>query len=244
MNAFGHTAGGRIKFRRVVNSRMTVSKTTAGAFAWRPLSWGLLSSDTRPGHEKTTQIVAATDGRIRLVSTEWGSGSALRVRVLKVVGTGYPSRLVAFDEFSLFWVAADRSLRRATWNGSRFTNPTTLPVTITGARAMTAYRSDRGTHVYYTDTKGRFHVVTDNGAQSKDIVLRSSGYSTVTGLRAGVCMSPNYALVRPYVGILAVNRASGVGRFVRALRPGTSDGGALTATTRVSPSDWTWRRLG
>lgn len=197
-----------------------------------------------PGYESTGQLVASTDGRIRLVETEWRTGSSLRVRVVKVVGSGYPSRLVAFDDVSLYWVGADRLLHRATWNGKRLVNPTTLPITIVGARAMTAHWTERGMQVYYTDTKGRFHAVTDKGAQSKDVVLRSSGYGTVTGLRADVCMSPNYVWVRPYVGILAVNRVTGVGRFVRHLRPGASDGGSLTSTTRVSPSGWTWRRLG
>lgn len=246
MDAFGHTASGRIKFRRVVNSKVTVAKATAGTFAWRPMAWGLVSSNSWPGYESTEQIVASTDGRIRLVSTEWRSGSSnLRVRVLKVVGSGYPSRLVAFDEFSLFWVAADHSLNRATWNGRRLTNPTKLPVTITGARAMTAKGSDRGMHVYYTDTRGRFHVVTDKGAATTDIVLRqSSGFATTTGLRAGHCHSTNYAGIRSYLGILAVNRETGGGRFMRALRPDSADGGSLTSSTRVSPAGWTWRRLG
>ncbi|WP_193614146.1 hypothetical protein [Nocardioides lijunqiniae] len=244
MDAFGHTTSGRIKFRRVVNARVEVSKTSPGTVTWRPISWALVSSNGSPGTETTRQLVAATDGKVRLVETEWHSGSALDVRVLKVVGRGYPSRLVSVTDRHLFWVAADGSLHRKTWNGSRFGRPMTLPVSLRTATAMTGFEADFGRRIYYTDKAGALHVVADHGHGSTDTVLRSSGYGKVTGLRAGYCMSPNYARQRSYLGLWSVNRASGVARFQRALRPAADEAGPVTKAVRVRPSGWTWRRLG
>ena len=244
LDAFGHTATGRIKFRRVVNAQVKVSKTTSGPVGWRPISWGLISADTRPGREVTRQIVPSTDGKVRLVEAEWRTGSSLRVRVIRVVGRGYPSRLVTFNDRFLYWVAADRSLHRATWTGTRFIRPTTLPVSISGATAMTAHSTDRGSRIYYTDRAGALHVVADEGARSTDTVIRSSGYRTVTGLRSGSCMVPDYSWISSDVGLLSVDRATGVGRFQRVLRPSSTTGGSVTRAVRVPPSDWTWRRLG
>jgi hypothetical protein len=244
LDAFGQTADGRIEFRRVVNSRVEVAKTTRARVSWRPIAWGLVSSSSWPGHETTHQIVASTDGRVRLVETEWARGRDLSVRVLEVLGRGYPSRLVTFDDRSLYWVGADKMLHRVKWNGRRLVRPRTLPLSIRGATTMTSHMTDRGMRVYYTDRKGALHSVAVQGADSTDIVIRSSGYGTVTGLRAGVCMSPDYTRVRSYVGLLSVDRASGVGRFQRILRPAAHDGSTVTNPVRVPPSDWTWRRLG
>jgi hypothetical protein len=244
LDAFGQTADGRIQFRRVVNSRVEVAKTTRARVSWRPITWGLVSANSSPGHETTHQIVASTDGQIRLVETEWSRGRDLSVRVLKVLGTGFPSRLVAFDGRRLYWVGADKLLHRAAWNEKRLVRPKTLPLSIRGATTMASYTTDEGVRVYYTDRSGALHSVADHGVHSTDTVIRRSGYGTVTGLRTGVCMSPNYARVRSYVGLLSVDRASGVGRFQRILRPATAGGGTVTKAVRVSPSDWTWKRLG
>jgi hypothetical protein len=244
MDAFGHTASGRIKFRRVVNARVEVSKTSRGTVKWRPISWALVSASGRPGTETTRQLVSATDGKVRLVETEWHSGSALDVRVIKVVGRGYPSRLVNLTDRHLFWVAADGSLHRKTWNGARFVRPMTLPVSLSTATAMTAFQADFGRLIHYTDTAGALHVVADHGLGSTDTVLRSSGYGKVTGLRVGLCLSANYVEQRSYLGLWSVNRASGVARFQRALRPREDEPGPVTKAVRVRPSDWTWRRLG
>lgn len=248
MDAFGHTASGRIKFLRVENTRVRVSKSTSRTFAWRPVSWGLVSMNRWPGHETTTQLVPSTDGRIRLVETQWETGSALRVRVLKVVGSGYPGRLVAFDDRSLYWAAADRSLHRATWNGRRFVSHVVLPVRLVGATALTAISTDYGMRLYYTDADGAFHLVVDRGGSSTDTVLRTSGYRGTTGLRAGWCRSRDHSTVRPSIGILSAARATGVARFQRATRAWSVDGGAttggLTDAVRVPPGDWTWRHLG
>ncbi|MEV5000726.1 hypothetical protein [Nocardioides sp. LML1-1-1.1] len=244
IDAFGHTAGGRITLRRVVNTRVTVSKRTAQSFRWRPIAWGLVSAETWPGHETTRQLVAATDGRIRLVETRWDTGSALRVRVLRVVGSGYPARLVAFDDHSLYWVAADRSLHRATWTGSRLVRPTRLPVTLGGATALGARTTDYGMRVYWTDMTGALHLVADAGAASTDRVLKSSGFRGFTGLRTGVCMSPDQARVRPYDGLLSVDRTRGIARFQRVLRPASPAVSSVTAPARVGRADWTWPHLG
>lgn len=244
MDAFGHTATGRITFRRVVNTRVTISKRTARAFAWRPIAWGLVSYEGLPGQETTRQLVAATDGRIRLVETRWTTGSALRVRVLRVVGSGFPSRLVAFDDRSLYWVATDRSLHRATWTGSRLVGSTRLPVTLTGATALGAATTDRGMRVYWTDAAGRLHLVADGGAASTGRVLRASGFRGVTGLRTGTCMSPDRVRVRPYEGLLSVNRSTGVARFQRVLRPAVPSVSSVTAPARAGRADWTWPHLG
>lgn len=244
MDAFGHTAGGRITFRRVVNTRVAVSKTTGRAFAWRPIAWGLVSFQGWPGRETTRQLVAATDGRIRLVETRWETGGPLRVRVLKVVGSGYPGRLVAFDDRSLYWVGPDRALRRATWTGSRLVRATRLPVTITGATALSATSTDRGMRVLWTDTAGALHLVADAGVASTDRVVEASGFRGVSGLRTGVCMSPDQVWVRPYVGLLSVDRVRGVARFQRVLRPLVPGAATVTAPARVARADWTWRHLG
>lgn len=244
MDAFGHTASGRITYRRAVNTRVEVDKRTTRTFPWRPVGWGLVSFEGWPGQETTRQLVAATDGWIRLVETRWSTGSALRVRVLKVVGTGFPSRLVTFDDRSLYWVASDGSLRRATWTGSRLVRSTRLPVTLTGATALSAATTDRGMRVYWTDTAGRLHLVADAGAASTDRVLKASGFRGVTGLRTGTCMSPDQVWVRPYIGLLSVDRTRGVARFQRVLRPMVPSLSSVTAPARVGRADWTWRRLG
>lgn len=245
MEAFGHTQDGRITFRRVVNDRVEVSKTTAGPVGWRPISWTLVSYNGWPGHEETEQLVAATDGKIRLVATEWNEGGSLSVRVLKVVGRGYPSRLITFDNGNVFWVGADRALRRARFTGSKLVRRTVLPVTISGATAMTARGEEFGeSRIYYTDRAGALHVVTNDGAKATDVVLKASGYRGVTGLRAGGCSSANGARHRPYLGLLLVKRTTGEGRFQRILRPTAANGGRVTKSVRVGRSDWTWRRLG
>jgi len=244
LDAFGQTADGRIEFRRVVNSRVEIAKATRARVSWRPIAWGLVSSSSRPGQETTHQIVASTDGRVRLVETEWHRGRDLSVRVLAVLGRGFPSRLVTFDDRSLYWVGADQLLHRMRWNERRLVRPRTLPLPIRGATTMTSHMTDRGMRVYYTDRSGALHSVAVQGADSTDTVIRTSGYGTVTGLRAGFCMSPDYTRVRSYVGLLSVDRASGVGRFQRILRPVAPGGSTVTDAVRVPPSDWTWRRLG
>jgi hypothetical protein len=244
MDAFGHDASGRIKFRRVVNARVEVSKTSRGTVKWRPISWALVSLNRWPGTETTNQLVVATDGKVRLVETAWHSGSALDVRVSKVVGRGYPSRRVSLTGGHIYWVAADGSLHRKTWNGARFVRPMTLPVSPKAVTAMTAVETDFGRRVYYTDKTGALHVVADDGPESTDTVLRSSGYGKVTGLRVGPCMSPNYARQRSDMGLLSVKRARGVARFQRILRAGRAVPGPVTKAVRVRPSGWTWRHLG
>lgn len=252
MDVFGHTAAGRIKFRRVVNTGVTVAKTSRVAFSWRPVSWSMLGNEQWPGHEISFQMVPGTDGRVRVVRTEWMAGSAnLRVRVVKVLGTGYPTRLITSADNRLYWVDADGWLRRASFTdrGSlHLYGETTLPVRITGATAMTAIGSDRGMRVYWTDRAGALHVGVDRGDASTTAVLRTSGFSGTTGLEAGHCHQPNYARMRPYAALFSANRTTGVARFRRLLRYGTLDGGAsdgeVTAPQRVSPADWNWFRLG
>ncbi|WP_187366793.1 hypothetical protein [Nocardioides dongxiaopingii] len=244
MDAFGHTTSGRIMFRRVVNARVTVSRSTRERLDWRPISWALMSSASEPGHETTRQVVAATDGKVRVVETAWDGRDRLDVRVIKVIGHGYPSRLVTFDTRRLYWVAPDGSLQRATWTGRELANRTTVPVSIDGATAMTSFLTDRGPRIYYTDGSGDLHVVADEGPRSTDTVLGSAGHDVTTGLRAGTCTSPDLTEVRPYVGLLSVDRRTGVGHFQRALRPESLDDSDVTTPVRVTPSDWTWRRLG
>lgn len=247
IETFGQKANGKIQFRRVVNRRVTLTRTTTRAFKWRPTSWGLVSSSGWPGKKTTRQLVAATDGKVRLVDTEWTTtGRSMQVRVVKVVGRGFP-RLTTFDNQSFYWVGADHQLhqRAFSWDRLKFVGKQrTLPVSINGATAMTSHTTDFGSRVYYTDKSGALHAVLVDGARSTDIVLRSSGFATTTGLRSGFCMSPNYVHVRPYVGLLSVDRTTGIGRFQRVIRPGAVTGGTLTKSVRVRPSGWTWRRLG
>lgn len=244
LDAFGQTADGRIQFRRVVNTRIEVSRSTRSPVGWRPISWGLVSASSAPSWETTRQIVASTDGRVRLVETRWSAGSSLSVRVLKVLAEGLPSRLVSFDDRFLYWVAADRSLQRMRWNEKRFLRPVTVPLSIRGATAMTAHMTDRGMRIYYTTRAGALHVVAVKGAGSTDTVLRAKGYGAVTGAKAGVCMSRDYTEVRPYVGLMFAERSTGVARFQRALHPAAADAGTVTKPLRIARSDWTWRRLG
>lgn len=245
IDAFGHTKDGRIKYRSVTNSRVVVSKTTGNKFAWRPVAWGLVSLSRWPGYETTKQIVTATDGKARLVETEWSTGGNLQVRVIKVLGKGYPKRLVTVGDRYLYWVAKDRTLHRITWNGKRLVHATTLPVSIAnGARAMTAIDTDRGMRIYYTDSSGALHVVDDEGSASRDTVIRASGFVKVTGLRVGSCHVANYSSMSSDLGLLTVNRKAGTAQFRRIVRPTVPKKTTVTKPIKVRPSDWTWRRLG
>lgn len=245
MDAFGQAAGKKVVFRRVVNTRVEVARATREPVNWRPISWGLVSAYGGRDFETTRQLVASTDGKVRLVETAWDSKDAnLDLRVVKVVGRGYPHRLVTVDAHFIHWVAEDGVLHRARWTGKRFARPTRVPVSLGGATAIASYMTDYGMRIYYTDRHGALHVVAVNGRNSTDTVLRPSGYRGTTGLKAGNCMSPNYANVRPFHGLLTVNRGTGLVRFQRALRSEGADGGQLTKSSRVRPSGWTWPRLG
>lgn len=244
IDAYGQTRDGKVRLRHVTGTRVTVAKSTSRPVSWRPVAWGMVMLNEWPGHQETRQVVAATDGRIRLVRTEWNARGSLRLRVLDVLGSGYPSRLVAFADRSLYWVATDGLLHRATWNGRRLVRSTTLPVPITGARTLTAATTERGSRVYYTDRAGALHVVQDEGRESTDTVLRASGYAAVTALRAGTCIDDAYTGAKPPVPLLVVDRATGVARVQRVLQPQSREGGTLAAPVRVRPGGWTWPRLG
>ncbi|WP_418063089.1 hypothetical protein [Pimelobacter simplex] len=245
IDAYGHTRDGRIHFRKITGNRVTVAKATARPVSWRPVAWGLVMLNSWPGHEETHQVVAATDGKVRLVRTEWNTRGSLRTTVLKVLGSGYPSRLIAFNDRSLYWVAADGLLHRATWNGRRLVRPRALPVPVRQATTLTAATTERGgSRVYYTDRTGALHLVRDEGAQSTDTVLRTSGYAAVTALRSGTCIDDRYTGA-PVPGVLlVVDRATGIARVQRVLRPDDASGGSLATPVRVRPGGWTWRRLG
>ncbi len=207
-DVFGHTTKGTIKFRRVVNGRVTVAKSTTGTVSWRPVSWGLVMFERWPGHETTWQVVASTDGKVRLVETVWDTGSSLRVRVLKVLGTGLPSRLITFDDSELYWIGANHSLNRAkyNWSKERLSHPVRLPVTISGASAISSRLTDHGMRLYYTTRKGALHAVAVDGARSTDTVLRAAGYRSVTGLRTGDCSPRHRERMRPAVSLLSADR--------------------------------------
>ncbi|WP_377322904.1 hypothetical protein ACFJIY_25705 [Pimelobacter simplex] len=245
IDAYGHTRDGRIHLRKIAGNRVTVAKATARPVSWGPVAWGLVMLNSWPGHEETHQVVAATDGKVRLVRTEWNTRGSLRTTVLKVLGSGYPSRLIAFNDRSLYWVATDGLLHRATWNGRRLVRPRALPVPIRQATTLTAATTERGgSRVYYTDRAGALHLVRDEGAQSTDTVLRTSGYAAVTALRSGTCIDDRYTGA-PVPGVLlVVDRTTGVARVQRVLRPDDAGGGTLAAPVRVRPGGWTWRRLG
>ncbi|HVK30069.1 MAG TPA: hypothetical protein VM575_17150, partial [Nocardioides sp.] len=233
------------------NTGVTVAKTSRVTFPWRPVSWGIIGNEVWPGHEISYHVVPGTDGRVRVVRAEWAAGSAnLRLRVLKVMGSGYPTRLITFADRWLYWVGADGWLRRATFTdrGFRLSGRVTLPVRITGATAITGIGSERGVRLYYTDRAGALRVVVDKDADSTTAALRTSGFGGTTGLEAGHCYQPNYARMRPYASLFSVNRTTGVARFRRLFRYQTIDGGAsdgeVTAPQRVSPADWNWFRVG
>lgn len=241
---FGQTAAGRIVHRRTVNGRVELTRTTRERFDWHPISWALVRLSGGPDHETARHLVASTDGVVRRVETHWDARGGLDVRVLGIAGRGYPGRLAAVGAGSIYWVGEDHALHRKAWNGRRFANETVLPVTVVGARTLTAYMTDYGMRLFYTDRDGALHLVADEGARSTDTVLRTTGYADVTGLRAGACMSPNYANVRPFVTLLSVDRATGVARWQRVLGVSTGDAPSLTERRRVGRPDWTWRRLG
>lgn len=249
-DVLGHN-GPRIHFRRVVNTRTTVAKSSRPAFSWRPVSWGLIGGEQRAGSETMYYVVPGTDGRVRVVRTAWGPGSArLGLRVVKNMGGGYPTRLITFADTYLYWVGAGGVLHRASFNNRTFQLGTAraLPFTITGATAITAITTTRGPRVYYTDRAGALHVIIDKVGLEADTVLRSSGFAGTTGLEAGACYSPNYVYMRPYAGLLSFNRVIGVGHFQRLTRPGsldaTLDGVGVTAPKRLPTTDWHWYHLG
>ncbi|XBB69088.1 hypothetical protein ABFU82_07190 [Nocardioides sp. WV_118_6] len=244
IDAYGQARDGKVTLRHVTGNRVTVAKSTSRPVSWRPVAWGLVMLNQWPGHEETHQVVAATDGKVRLVRTEWNARGSLKLRVLKVLGSGYPSRLIAFDDRSLYWVGTDGFLHRATWNGHRLVRPTILPVPISQATTLTAAMTERGTRVYYTDRAGALHVVQDEGPESTDTVLRASGYAAVTALRSGTCIDDRYTGATAPVPLLVVDRSTGVARVQRVLRPDARTGGTLAAPTRVRPGGWTWPRLG
>lgn len=102
----------------------------------------------------------------------------------------------------------------------------------------------RDLRLFYTDTAGALHLVADEGDRSTDTVIRSSGFAKVTGLRGASCSSPDYSEVRTDIGLVTVNRTSGIARFQRVLRPLSPERSSVTKATRLRGSDWTWRRLG
>jgi len=241
MEAFDRSAKGRIRYRTVVNHRVRLATATRAPVHWRPIAWGLVSSNSWPGHETTRRVVVSTDGKVRLVQTRWDRGRPLRVQVTRLLGRIYPGRLVAVADRYLYWVARGGVLRRAIWTRSGLIRKVTLPVTIRRATAITAVETAHGKRLYYTTKAGALHVVRDNGGRSADVVLRSSGYAGVIGLRADLCLSASYGGYNPPVGLLSVR--NGVARYQRVLRPAAGDGGSLTKATRVR-STWSWRRLG
>lgn len=244
IDAFGQTRDGRIHLRHVTGNRVTVAKSTRRAVSWRPVAWGLVMLNQWPGHEETHQVVAATDGKVRLVRTVWNTRGNLEVRVLRVLGSGFPSRLVAFTDTTLYWVATDGTLHRASWNGRRLGRAEVLPVTLSGAQTLTAATTTRGNRIYYTDGAGALHVIRDADDRSTDAVLRASGYAAVTALRAGICIDDSYTTSTAPVPLLVVDRTRGVARVQRVVRPHVATGGTLAAPVRVRPGGWTWPRLG
>ena len=245
VDTFAQSSTGRITFRRLVNNRVAVSRTSTAAVGWHPLSWGLLSVSSRPGHETTRQLVPSSDGRVRLVETAWQGGSGLRVTVLRVVASDLPHRMVAAaGSAGVVWLDADGVLHRRAWNGTGLGRTRVLPITIKRATAITEYESPQG-HVraYVATRTGALHVVTFDGTPA-DLVLAARGFSTVTGLKAGPCLSPDYVWTRAYSALLRVDRNTGVARFARHLRPGLANGGELTKPVRVDRADWTWRWFG
>lgn len=241
IDTFGRTVKGRIKYRRTVNAHVTVSRTSSSTFRWKPLSWGLVSSNRFPDHEIDQWLVPSSDGKVRLVRTTWRNGSsALAVKVLRTPGTGFQHKLIATDGRQVYWITDDGVMHLRTWTTHHWTAPATLPITIAHATAITAGVSEFGVAAYVTDASGALHAV----SEGHDDVLADHGYATVTGLKAGDCLSPNYVYVRNYRGLLTVDRRSGTARFARHLHPGSSTGGTITPSVAVSPGGWTWATLG
>lgn len=241
VDALGRTVHGKIRFRRTVNAKVTVSRTSSRTFSWKPLSWGLVSSNTYPGHETVEWLVPSSDGRVRLVRTTWSAGSrALGVTVERTLGSGHPRALVASEDRQLFWIAADGVLHHQAWNGRRWGPAEAFPVAVPGATAITAIETGRGLAVYVTDRAGALHLF-NRGEQH---VLAEHGFAAVTGIKAGTCMSPDQVWVRDYTGLVTVNRRTGAARFRRHLHPDSTNGGSLTSSEAVQPGGWTWAWFG
>jgi hypothetical protein len=240
VDVFGETAAGRIRFRRVVNTHVQLTKTTGRTFAWKPLSWGLMSSIQSPGHEKNTYLVAATDGRMRYVRASWGKGRSLSVKVLRTLGSGFPRSLVAVNGRVVYWLSTDGVLHTRAWTGRKFSTAHTHPVTIPDAVSIALTDSSNGVVAYVIDRAGALHAIKGD----HDHVLARTGFTSVTGLRAGECMSPNYVYTRSYLGLMTFERSTGRAQIRRHLMPDSFSGGTLTSAVRVPPSDWTWKYLG
>lgn len=248
VNAFGRKPNGHLAFRRAVDTRTTLVRTTASKVSWTPLAWGILRLQSwADDQERGTYIVPATDGRLRVVETFWrgrGNGITMSIIVKKSLRWSVKSRLVAATGNRLYYVASDGSLQRRSWNGRRISDPVPLKVKIPGAKTITVIDSFRGYVVYLTDRKGQLHLV-DGSAPlaTRHVVLRATGYAKVTGLKAGYCMSPNYANMRDAVGLLQTDRATGRARAQRHWFPGT-DKQRLGTPRHVDTTGWNWRYLG
>ncbi|MFL6062725.1 MAG: hypothetical protein ACJ72E_15965 [Marmoricola sp.] len=241
VDTLGRTVHGRIEFRRTVNAQVTVSRTSTRTFAWKPLSWGLVSSNTYPGHESVEWTVPSSDGKVRLVRTSWSAGNgALGVTVERTIGSGFPHTLVASEGRQLFWIAADGDVHHQAWNGRHWSAAGTFAVSLPGARAITASDTPDGIGVYVTDGAGALHVLN----RGQHHVLAQHGFSAVTGMKAGVCMSPDYAYERDSMGLITVNRRTGAARFSRHLHPDSAAGGSITGSVAVRQGGWTWAWLG
>lgn len=249
LDVFARRSTGQLTLRHLRNTRVTVSKTTTRPVSWRPVSSIRLSSNETPTREVSTWAVAATDGVIREVRTEWTTASSrLDLRVVRVLGRGFPSRLTALVDLSVYWITDDGRLRRADLNGrrTRFGAPVTLPVRPSRPSVMGGAASSRGNRVYYADRSGALHVVADNPGAATITRLtgaRSRGFSAI---KATTCSAVDYSYEPRFGALYTFDAGRGVAGMRRNLSFASGTGGAfgsLTSPARVSGT-WSSRYLG
>lgn len=242
IDAIKRTPDGRIRMRQVVNDRLRRDMVSHQRFGWTPLSWGLVSSSSWPGHATVQYLVPASDGNLRLVETVWQRGRGLDVRVVRLVGRSGPRELVTTIGNTVYWVTADGSIRWSRWTGRRLTGPAQLPDKVPGATAITGIAIDR-LRLYVTDRSGALHAV-EGGSPHRVSVVASRGFAHVRAIKVGACHTPRYDRIHDFVGLVTVDRRTGNARFRRHLRPGSAAGQGLGNAVPVRPTDGSWRGIG
>lgn len=241
------TSSGRVVLRRVDNNRTVVEKTSHGTVAWRPVMSQIVAAERRPGYERNDLLVVATDGKVRIVRVIWRDTSrSLSVKVLRVLGRGYPSRLITFDGNTLYWVGADGQLRRSTLNfeQTRLSKPHLVGFKITGATTLTAQSGNQGLRFYWAARDGSIHMIVPQ--QRRELTISKPTGHPLRLLKGSFCaLRDSYGEV-DYVGLLSVER-TGRATFRRALETTDEEkvvlSGRLTAPVVVR-GNWKQPALG
>ncbi|WP_370288209.1 hypothetical protein [Nocardioides sp.] len=241
------TSSGRVVLRRLDNNRTVVQKTSAKAVSWRPVFSRLVALERWPGYERNDVIVAATDGRVRIVRLTWRDGSsALSVKVLRVLGRGFPNRLITFDGRTLYWVGGDGQLRSSALNRgqNRLSKPRLVGHTVTDVTALTAQETNYGMRLFWAARDGSIHLYVPD--QRRELTLSRPTGHPLRLLKSSFCALRNSYREVDYAGLVSVER-TGRATFRRAVETTDEEKvvlrGSLTAPVVVR-GNWKQPALG